>query len=401
MGKKNDYRNYLKNTLGGIVDRLDISELRKEFLKNRWLDQLMWLEGRATKERNRHHTLRMITIVGGVLVPALISFRSPGEENQRFQNAVGWTALGLSQIVAVSAAVEEFFGHGDKYRDYRNTAEGMKIEGWQFFQLSGPYHQFETHSEAYTAFANRVEQYIQQDVQGFLARLDEKQDEDKLAAKEAQLNAEAALRNVNVQLERAQQLEERRQLEERQRLAHSSDGDASEPVANGTAAPNGLDPLKGLPPLGAAAMPWEEEVDLDALRALVNQTKPVANGNGAGQRIRSGNGAVASVPQLATAEEVSQVLECPLEDCRKYLPGILAALQDYDILDKHVLIGMLATIRVETSGMKPVHEWGGGEILETLRRPQRSGEYSPRRWGSLPRAGLYSADGPGKLPHLR
>jgi predicted chitinase len=204
MAKKNDYRQYLKQTLGGLIDRLDLSDLRKDFLKNRWLDQVMWLEGRATKERNRHYSLRMITIIGGVIVPALIGFE---KGNNRWQ-IIGWSAFGLSQAVAVSAAIEEFFAHGENYRNYRNTAEGLKIEGWQFFQMAGPYRQFATHSDAYTIFAERVEQYIQQDVKGFIAQLAERQEESKKETKEtAQQNTELALEKLNEQLQLQAQYE--------------------------------------------------------------------------------------------------------------------------------------------------------------------------------------------------
>ncbi|RUS92354.1 DUF4231 domain-containing protein [Trichormus variabilis] len=218
MAKKNDYRQYLKQNFSGLIDRLDLSDLRKDFLKNRWLDQVMWLEGRATKERNAHYNLRMITIIGGVIVPALIGFQ---KGNQKWQEIVGWSAFGLSQVVAVSAAVEEFFGHGEKYRSYRNTAEGLKIEGWQFFQMAGPYRQFNTHSDAYTIFAERVEQYIQQDLQGFISQLTERQEEGKKEIGEtATKNAELALSNLNEQLEiRAQYEAQFRQLEaEKQRV---------------------------------------------------------------------------------------------------------------------------------------------------------------------------------------
>ncbi|MGP1375375.1 MAG: DUF4231 domain-containing protein [Almyronema sp.] len=177
MAKKNDYRQYLKQTLSGLIDRLELSDLRKDFLKNRWLDQVIWLENRANRERNRHYFLRMVTIVGGVIVPALVGLNNQGDAN--FKVVLGWTAFGLSQTVAISAAIEEFFAHGEKYRNYRNTAECMKIEGWQFFQLTGPYRQFKAHDDAYRMFADRVEQYIQQDLQGFLARLEDKQDEEK------------------------------------------------------------------------------------------------------------------------------------------------------------------------------------------------------------------------------
>ncbi|MEO1404358.1 MAG: DUF4231 domain-containing protein, partial [Cyanobacteria bacterium J06635_1] len=228
MGKKSTYRQYLKDTLGGLIDKLEISDLRKDFLKNRWLDQLMWLEGRATKERDRHYMLRLVTIIGGVLVPAMVGFNGfqGQEEDNRLQVIAAYAAFGISQTVAISAAIEEFFGHGEKYRNYRNTAEGLKIEGWQYFQLAGPYRQFKAHKDAYTHFAQRVEQYIQQDVQGFLAQLEERQEEDKERTRdEVDINSQMALQNLNRQLEisaqQMQKLEEERQklAEERAQLA--------------------------------------------------------------------------------------------------------------------------------------------------------------------------------------
>lgn len=224
MAKKDDYRKYLKQTFCGLIDRLDLSDLRKDFLKNRWLDQLMWLEGRATKERNRHHTLRLITIIGGVIIPALVG---SGKGSERWQDVLGWSAFGLSQAVAVCAAVEEFFAPGEKYRNYRNTAETLKIEGWEFFQLTGAYRQFVDHTDAYTAFAQRVEQYIKQDVQGFISQLEEQQSQGKKKTEEkVEQNTELTPEKANQQLQLQQanfeaqlkQLEaEKRHLEEQKK----------------------------------------------------------------------------------------------------------------------------------------------------------------------------------------
>lgn len=199
MAKKDDYRQYLKQTFGGLIDRLDLSDLRKDFLKNRWLDQVMWLEGRATKERNRHHVLRLGTIIGGVIIPALIGF---GKGSDQWKEMVSWSAFGLSQAVAICAAVEEFFAPGEKYRNYRNTAEGLKIEGWEFFQLTGAYRQFKTHTDGYTTFAERVEQYIKQDVQGFISNLEERQKENKKKTEETvKQNAELVIEKLKEQLQ--------------------------------------------------------------------------------------------------------------------------------------------------------------------------------------------------------
>lgn len=56
-----------------LIEKIELSHLQNKFMKARWLDQLLWLEGRATKSRNRYYTLRLLTIIAGVIVPALVS----------------------------------------------------------------------------------------------------------------------------------------------------------------------------------------------------------------------------------------------------------------------------------------------------------------------------------------
>ncbi|MEC4865712.1 MAG: glycoside hydrolase family 19 protein, partial [Jaaginema sp. PMC 1078.18] len=107
---------------------------------------------------------------------------------------------------------------------------------------------------------------------------------------------------------------------------------------------------------GAAALVWHESEEV---------TLP-DNGKAATTATATATAAPATtsppavtVPQLVTPEVTASILECPVSDCQKYLPGVLAAMQKYDILDKQVLIGLLATIRVETGGFRPINEWGG------------------------------------------
>lgn len=160
MGK-NSYSDYLKEQFGGLIDQLKLSDLQKQFLKSRWLDQLIWLEGKAGKSQTMHFRLRLVTIIGGVIIPAMVSLNV---NDGRTKEAVFWGTFGLAQVVAISAAVEEFFHYGERWTQYRKTAEMLKTEGWQFFQLSGPYHASKTHNGAYRSFADRVEKLIQEDV---------------------------------------------------------------------------------------------------------------------------------------------------------------------------------------------------------------------------------------------
>lgn len=175
MGKKKfNYSAFLRQELGDTIDQLDLPAREKRFIKGRWLDQLLWLEGRAGKDQKKYLRLRIITIVGGVIVPALVSLNNV--DNVRLRNFLHWITFGTSLTVAVSAAVEEFFQYGQSYRRYRSTAEGLKIEGWSYFQLSGPYEDAEDHQDAYKTFAAHVEKIIQKDVEGYNTEMMKKQE---------------------------------------------------------------------------------------------------------------------------------------------------------------------------------------------------------------------------------
>ena len=176
MAKQNDYREWLKQDLGDLIEALDLGEMQKHFLRSRWLDQVLWMEGKADRARDWYYRLRLTTIVGGVIIPALVSLNFTGGADAM----IGWITFFISLLVAISAAVEEFFHYGERWRHYRQAVEALKGEGWQFFQLSGPYRRHKSHAEAYRAFAARVENINRLDVGAYVTDVvREKQDEEE------------------------------------------------------------------------------------------------------------------------------------------------------------------------------------------------------------------------------
>jgi SLOG in TRPM, prokaryote/Protein of unknown function (DUF4231) len=158
------YEDWLKADFDGLIGELRLSPLRRHFLRSRWLDQLLWVLGRATRNRNRYYFWRLITILGGVTVPALVTFNLNGSARA----PLSWATFAVSLLVAISAAVEGFFRYGERWRHYRRTAELLKTEGWQFFQLTGHYRRHTTHAAAYPVFASRVEDILQQDIDAYI-----------------------------------------------------------------------------------------------------------------------------------------------------------------------------------------------------------------------------------------
>lgn len=179
IAKDTSYEKWLKDDLDHLISSLELSELNKHSLRSRWLDQVLWMEKKAGHSQRWYYTLRLIAIIGGVIVPALIGLNLAND--QFAAGLIQWTAFGLGIVVAISVAIEEFFHFGERWRHYRSTAERLKIEGWQFFQLAGPYQNFKDHKEAYSSFASRTESIHQQEVDVYVSEVvkEKKQDQTK------------------------------------------------------------------------------------------------------------------------------------------------------------------------------------------------------------------------------
>ena len=149
-----------------LIAALELPELNKQFLRARWLEQVIWMDERAWDSVRWYYILRLTTIIGGVIVPALVSLNV----GDGAAAAIQTMTFVVSLVVALSAAVEEFFHYGERWRHYRRTVESLKSEGWQFLQLSGPYANM-THVQAYPAFAARVEDLSHEEVETYMTQV--------------------------------------------------------------------------------------------------------------------------------------------------------------------------------------------------------------------------------------
>jgi hypothetical protein len=168
MSSNKSYREWLNQDLGSLIDAIDLTDLQKHFMHSRWLDQVLWMEGKADSAQKRYNLFRLSAIIGGVIVPALVSLNICDEKMTVY---IRWVTFAISLVVAISVAVEGFFQYGERWRHYRRTVESLKVEGWQFFQLSGLYQNYENHAEAYPVFAGRVEDIHQQEFEIYITKV--------------------------------------------------------------------------------------------------------------------------------------------------------------------------------------------------------------------------------------
>jgi Protein of unknown function (DUF4231) len=154
--------------LATLADRLQLDDIGKAYLRDRWLAQVEWLGRSARRHQRRYYALRLISILGGVAIPALVGLNVAGGG----ADAVGWLTFGLGLLVAAAVALEEFFRHGEHWRHYRQQAELLRAEGWAFLELAGPaYRRYDSHAEALRAFVGRVEDAVRQEVGVYMAEV--------------------------------------------------------------------------------------------------------------------------------------------------------------------------------------------------------------------------------------
>ena len=121
-----DSRSTSPSEFGGLIEKLNIDEDRKRSLEVP-LARPGDLDG-AEGEPRSQPLLRAPSDDGdrGGADPALVSL-SPSD--QTLEDVVRVATWVVSLVVAISAAVEQFFHFGDRWRNYRRTAERLKSEG--------------------------------------------------------------------------------------------------------------------------------------------------------------------------------------------------------------------------------------------------------------------------------
>jgi hypothetical protein len=126
------------------------------------------MEAAAQRTRTRYYALRLTTIAGAVIVPALVSINAVGGA----EAAITWLTFAVSLVVALSAAVEGFVRFGDRWRHYRSLVEELKSEGWSFRELSGPYRvEGTTHGTVFPTFVERVNQLLARETQTYISEI--------------------------------------------------------------------------------------------------------------------------------------------------------------------------------------------------------------------------------------
>ena len=167
-----------KERLGAILDSIDITPFQKQLIRERWLDQVTWMGQKARATRRRYLLFRIPVVLGGVLIPPLITILLSAGTKVTIDwlantpvDVIRFLAFSVSLLVAACAGIEEVLKYGERWRHYRRTAELLKTVGWQYLMLNGGFRHYKDHAAAFTTFTERVEDRLNEDVEGYLGTM--------------------------------------------------------------------------------------------------------------------------------------------------------------------------------------------------------------------------------------
>lgn len=166
------YIRHVKDQLTKIVRDLDLDKSQENIILKNWLEQIIWTNNRANRERNANELIRWWQIILGVLIPVLNSLT--GNLNilgYQLDPTIVVSYIGV--FVAILTAIAQFRRPEERWRHYRRVTENYQGEMWDFIALSGEIYVNESgqritnHREAFVIFNQRMSKIRQDDLANF------------------------------------------------------------------------------------------------------------------------------------------------------------------------------------------------------------------------------------------
>ena len=164
---KNDPRRFNIEELRTLIGALELGDPKmNEYVNARWLRYVQWWDLRARRSKACYEWLRVLIVVGGASIPALVGLR----ELRLLEGSDGVFAVASivdSLIVAISTGLEGVFRCGEIWREKRMATELIVSEGFSYLQLTGQYAKL-THKTAFKLFAQNVEELIRHEIKDYV-----------------------------------------------------------------------------------------------------------------------------------------------------------------------------------------------------------------------------------------
>ena len=151
-----------------LADLQGLSALQKNIVRERYLCVLADFDRRCALYSGLYHVGHFVITVGSLIVPALMSIQyadtGASAAPTNYQAIIYWVTWVISLLVTTCNGVITLFKVDKKYYFLHTSAERLRSEGWQYFELTGRYsgqlihyEMLPTHANQFIFFSHAVE----------------------------------------------------------------------------------------------------------------------------------------------------------------------------------------------------------------------------------------------------
>lgn len=141
-----------------LTDLQGLSVLQKNIVRERYIRVLADFDRRCFLYSSLYHVGHFVITVGSLIVPALMSIQyadTGANIIANYQAIIYWVTWVISLLVTTCNGVITLFKVDKKYYFLHTTAERLRSEGWQYFELTGRYAGQLIHYEMLPSHANQ------------------------------------------------------------------------------------------------------------------------------------------------------------------------------------------------------------------------------------------------------
>ena len=143
-----------------VLMTLELSPTEIKIIENRYLTLIEEFEKLEYNARLSYYISKFIIQTGSLITPAILSIQHVYGDNSS-TNPLYWAAWGTSVGVGLLTNYMSTFKLDKRYLLLDNTLDMLRIEGWQFIELTGKYkshkHSKATHHNRFKHFLNTIE----------------------------------------------------------------------------------------------------------------------------------------------------------------------------------------------------------------------------------------------------
>ena len=124
----------------------------KEYLSERYLDQISWYSAKAKINKRRYHVFQWVVIVLAAIMPVLVA--TTHKQIGLDESSYWWTTLLVSVSLGIGTAAVKIFKFQENWIIYRATAEKLAQEKYFYDGNVGEYGETD---QKESLFVKRVE----------------------------------------------------------------------------------------------------------------------------------------------------------------------------------------------------------------------------------------------------